>query len=666
MSKNSRTLKHAPPRDPDVSAALDEVSGQFDRDDARESLLENNGVPRLMAAAMLREALTPRQRRAIGKQNGIALVVEVAHPEMIAFVHDALGKVADIVETFRRDGSQRSTHKTTSGSDMVATLLGQGLNVCGISQAPERYLPATLTATADICVRLGAPSQKTVRGIIHLVTGQAARGLGSVDGLSFLDVCSCIRKGGKARDAVRRLAALQAARRSSGPTSTGRHLRDSHGYGEAKGWGLTLAAAVEEWRAGRRPWASIPDRNIVLGGPPGTGKSQFAVSLAATLGLPLVVSSVSAWFTSGGGYLNDVIKAIDNTFSEANANGPCVLLLDELDAVPNRETVDARYRDFWTPVVTSLLLALDGATSNSANIIVVGATNHPGRLDPALVRPGRLNRIIHIDLPNAEAVVGILRQHLGDDLPEADLGAFGVLGAGSTGAEIAGWAKTARAIARAEDRSMTVADLVRVVAPQDDRSPELVRATAYHEAAHAVMTEVLAVGDLACVTIVERGDFSGRTSSRLRNAQSMTASQVDDLVVSTLAGRAIDEILGGATSGAGGARHSDLAMATNLVASKIASWGLAGPLLYRGDHAEIGDLLKLDRQLQDAVERELRRLHVRALYAVRENGRRIEGVARRLLQARVLSGEEVRHIIATTPTEVVPTYVPHADGAPHA
>ena len=665
MSK-SKSLKHVPPQDPDVSPGLDPIAGGYDPDDARECLLEDNSLPRLMAAAMLREAMTSRERRAIGKKNGVALVVEVAHPEMIGFVHDALRLAGEFTEVYRRDGSQRSNHKPDIGSDQVASLLGRGLNVGGISQSPERYLPATLTAAADIRVKLAAPSQATVRGIIHLATGQSARGLGSVAGLSFLDICSAIRKGGKARDAVRRLAAMQAARRSSGAVATGRHLRDSHGYGESREWGLTLAAAVEEWRAGLRPWASIPDRNVVLGGPPGTGKSQFAVSLAATLRLPLVVSSVSAWFASGGGYLNDVIKAIDSTFSEANASGPCVLLLDELDAVPNRETVDARYRDFWTPVVTSLLLALDGATSNSANIIVVGATNHPARLDPALVRPGRLNKIIHIDLPNAEAVVGILRQHLGDDMPDVDLTPFGVLGAGSSGAEIAGWAKTARARALAAGRPMTVGDLVHVVAPPETRSPELLRAISYHESSHAVLTETLSVGEVQAVTLVPQGSSGGRCRATLRNSAAMSAAQVDDLVVSLLAGRAADEMLGEAHSGAGGERMSDLGLATHMVAAKMISWGLGGSLLYRGDYSEVGDVLRLDPALREAVRKELDRLHLRALYAVRENGRRIERVAHRLLQARVLSGDEVRQIIRDIPAEVVPTYVPPAQGGPHA
>lgn len=517
MSK-SKSLKHVPPQDPNVSPGLDPIPGGYDPDDVRECLLEDNSVPRLMAAAMLREALTPRQRRAIGKSNGIALVVEVAHPEMIGFVHDALRLAGDLTEVYRRDGSQRSSHSPAVGGDQVASLLGRGCNVAGISQSPTRYLPATLTAAADIRVKLGTPSQKTVRGIVHLVTGQSARGLGSVAGLSFLDICSAIRKGGKARDAVRRLAAMQAARRSSGAIATGRHLRDSHGYGQAKGWGLTLAAAVEEWRAGRRPWASIPDRNIVLGGPPGTGKTQFAVTLAATLGLPLVTTSAAAWFSSGGGYLNDVIKAVDAAFTEATANGPCVFLLDEIDAVPSRENLDSRHRDFWTPVVTAILLALDSTTSNAANLIVVGATNHPNRLDPALVRPGRLNRIIHIDLPDAGAVVGILRQHLGDDLPGADLTAFGVLGAGSSGAEIAGWAKSARAAALAAGRPMSLDDLVHVVAPPETRSPELLRAIAYHEGAHAVVTEVLSVGDVQAVTLVPQGSSGGRCRASLKNA----------------------------------------------------------------------------------------------------------------------------------------------------
>lgn len=667
MTKSTPSLKHTPAQKPPPAAQEPtQADHDHDPDDAHVLFMEANGVPRLMATAMLNEALTLRQRRSIGKPAGVAMVVEVAQPEMFEAVHEALRVAGAFVEIYRRDGSQKSSHKPENGSDKAAAYLGRGYNVAGISQAPDRYLPATLTAAVDIRIRLATPSTRAVRKVIRMATGRRVRSLPALAGLSFLDVCSAIRGNGSARDAVRRLKVMAAARRAAAPAAAATHLRDTHGYGEAKAWGLTLAHAVEEWRAGRRPWASIPNRNILLGGPTGCGKTQFAVTLAATLGLPLVATSVAAWFTSGGGYLNDVIRAIDTAFAEANAAGPCVLLLDELDAAPSRETVDARHRDFWTPVVTALLLALDGATSNAANLVVVGATNHPSRLDPALVRPGRLNKVIHIGLPDAEAVVGILRQHLGDDLPEANLAPIGVLGAGSSGAEIASWTKTARGAALAAGRAMTLADLVDVVAPPETRAPELVAAISAHEAAHAVVTEVLGVGDLDCVTLVQRAGFAGHSRARLRNATTMTADQVDDLIVSLLAGRAIDEILGGATSGAGGQRHSDLAIATNLVASKLASWGLGGSLLYRGDTAEVDDLLRLDRYFQEAAEKELRRLHLRALCAVRENRRRIECVARRLLQARVLSGAEVRRIIEITPADVVPTHAPPSAGAPHA
>lgn len=372
------------------------------------AFLDRHPVPRMLATAMLVEALSEREQAAIRTRNGLAVVVEVAHPEMIAPVADALRNAGAFSEVLQRSGSNRSQDRTDYGCGKVASLLGNGANVAGVSQSANRYLPSTLTAAADLRLSLGAPTHNAVRSIIALVTGRRPRKLPPLAGLTFLDVCSAIRRNSTAAACVRRLAAMTAARQAVVATNDAPPLERMHGLGEAKEWGLALAAAVEEWRSGRA-WETIPNRSVVVGGPPGTGKTSFAVSLAKSLKLPLHVTSASAWFATNGGHLGDVIRSINTAFADASANGPAVLFIDELDAVPNRDTVDIRYRDYWTPVVTTLLLALDSAASSSAHLIVVGATNHPGRLDPALVRPGRLNRVLHIGMPDADAICGILR-----------------------------------------------------------------------------------------------------------------------------------------------------------------------------------------------------------------------------------------------------------------
>ena len=196
------------------------------------------------------------------------------------------------------------------------------------------------------------------------------------------------------------------------------------------------------------------------------------------------------------------------------------------------------------------MLALDSAVSGeTASLIVIGATNFPEKLDEALIRPGRLNRVIAIPPLPAAASAGILRQHRSDDIPDADLAPLASVGLGATGAEIASWVKGARSAALAERRPMVFADLVARLAPPDTRPPAVQMAVALHESAHAYATEVLGVGTVQAVSIVGRGRYSGKTNAKLRAVEAMNADELDALVVSVLCGRAADERWGSATSG---------------------------------------------------------------------------------------------------------------------
>ncbi|MBP31886.1 AAA family ATPase [Methylobacterium sp.] len=647
---------------------VEEVDLSTKAADDHAAFLNANSVPRMLATALLMEALSDRDLATIQARNGVAMVVEVAHADMVAPVADALRAAGVFSEIFQRWGGSKSQDKPDNGSDKVAGILGGGGNVAGVSPAPARYLPSNLTTAADIRLTLAVPTPAAVRTVIALVTGRRARKVPSLAGLGFFDVCSAIRRNSTAGACARRLAAMVEAKRAVIATSDAPPLELMHGYGEAKEWGLALAAAVEEWRSKGGSWAEAikGDRAVVLGGPPGTGKSSFAVSLAKSLKLNLYITSASSWFSNGSGYLGDVVKAITSVFQEASANGPSVLFIDEIDGVPSRDSVDPRYRDFWSPVIGCLLQEIQSAASSSANLILVAATNYPERLDPALVRPGRLNRVLRIGLPDAEAIVGILGQHLGEDAPAgADLTPLGILGVGATGADVARWAGAARAAAQAAGRSVTMDDLIRQVCPPETRLPETVRAIARHEASHCVIGEISGSSTLNVVTIVERGAYAGSASGTLRNPTIMTLAQIDALAMTQLAGRAADEVWGEPTSGAGGGRTSDLAVATNLLGCKAASWGLSGSLLYRGDHSEVQALLRADDAFRDQVRLDLDRVYDLTLRLVRENRERIEHVADRLVERRVLGGAEVRAIIAETPT--TPAAATNtAEGGPHA
>jgi cell division protease FtsH len=187
-------------------------------------------------------------------------------------------------------------------------------------------------------------------------------------------------------------------------------IESMHGYAKARAWGLDLQADLALWREGKLAWDQMSTK-LLLSGPPGTGKTTYARALCNTLGVPLVLASVSTWLEPG--YLGDVIKRIRLTFEEAAKLEPAVLFIDELDGIGSRGR-SRDHDDYWRSLINKLLELLDGAL-RSEGVIVVGATNDPGNIDPALRRSGRLETHIEIPLPDVDALVGIIEHHLGDD-----------------------------------------------------------------------------------------------------------------------------------------------------------------------------------------------------------------------------------------------------------
>lgn len=185
------------------------------------------------------------------------------------------------------------------------------------------------------------------------------------------------------------------------------------GYGDAKEWALDLKTDLEVWREGGLGWSEMSTK-LLLSGPPGTGKTTYARALCNTLQVPLLVTSVATWLEPG--YLGDVLKRMSEAFETARAHAPSILFIDEIDNIGSRSGGRReQYDDYWRSLINRMLELLDGA-SKTHGVIVVGATNLPDRIDPALLRSGRLEKHVVIPMPDAEALSGILAHHLADDL----------------------------------------------------------------------------------------------------------------------------------------------------------------------------------------------------------------------------------------------------------
>jgi hypothetical protein len=184
------------------------------------------------------------------------------------------------------------------------------------------------------------------------------------------------------------------------------------GYGEEiLEWAFALKQDLQLWRTGGLAWSDIVSK-LLLSGPPGTGKSQFARALCNTLGIPLIATSVATWLESG--HLGDVLKRMSKTFAEAREHSPAILFVDEVDGIGSRGR-SRDYDDYWNTVINKALELLDGAVKSSG-VIILGATNNPGIIDKALLRSGRLEPHFEIPRPDTAALAGIIRHHLRDDL----------------------------------------------------------------------------------------------------------------------------------------------------------------------------------------------------------------------------------------------------------
>ncbi|MBD8066048.1 AAA family ATPase [Devosia sp. PTR5] len=593
---------------------------------------------------MIRLALMPGHLARLRRDRTTSMIIEAPSAEWVQPLMRAAKRLGEWTFAHAVSEPPRKSMNGMTISDQAILAMANGGRIIGVTQNLD-YLPKAMTASADIRLKIDHPDDELLRQAIKMATGRYPRSMtaGISHGLDYSDICSAIRTGSTAKACVERLVAASKAKSEASPgLEDVPPVEELFGYGEElEGWAKALISDIDAWRAGKLDFSAI-QRTAVLASEPGLGKTTFARSLAKSAGIPFFPTSVSQWFSNSAGYLDSIIKQIDEVFAAAAAVAPAMIFLDECEGIPSRANAD-RHSSWWIPVVGHMLLKLDSATSgDSSKLIVVGATNHPEKLDAALVRPGRLSKIIHIRKPDATALAGIIRQHLGKDLPDADLEVVAKLGVGASGADVHDWVKSARLAARQQNRSVTLQDLFNQVAPPDNRPPGLVRRIAVHEAAHAVVSHVLMPGSVDCVTTISRKPSEGGSTTMSLVAEDAIARRdIEHRAMVLLAGRCGEEVLlNSVSSGAGGGETSDLAQATYMLALVHTSLGLGDRLLHRSSPQEVKQLLTLDPVLAKTVEEDLQRLYANTLEIVRDNATVVERVAEALLKQRHLTGDQ--------------------------
>lgn len=549
------------------------------------------------------------------------------------------GRASREVVVFARDGSSRE-HRPERGNEAVGAAVVAGVPLIGVAADPARTLPRDFLRAVDREVLVELPDAEALCLMIEAVTGEVPplAGLGECVAVrAAADLRVGVRPGRGASEALERLGRLHQRDRQQ--TANAPCLEGMLGLGTARDWGLALVADLRSWREGAIPFAACESAALVSG-PPGTGKTRFAMALARSANLPLRPGSLAQWQGARDGHLGHTLGAMRDFFEEARRS-PCVVLIDELDSFGDRNLFSDHHRDYSSQVVNALLEHLDGAVGREG-VVVVGTTNHPSRIDPAILRAGRLERHFRMELPDLGALAGILVQYLGPAAGDLELASVVPLLHGMTGADIEALVRRARGSARRAGRPVEVSDLV--TAASDGAPPledGLRMRCAVHEAGHAVA--ILAGGASGSVTL-SVAPTGGLTEHVLAGAdRALTESDLERSLVMVLSGRAAEEVLLGEVS-AGAV--SDLAQATRCALAMEASWGFSTefPLLSVAPALD-ADLARMPWLMRPVLER-LGLAYERACDLMRTERLALERIAEALFRRGYLDDATTRALFS--------------------
>ena len=422
-------------------------------------------------------------------------------------------------------------------------------------------------------------------------------------------------------------------------------------------------------------------KGVLLVGPPGTGKTLLARAVAGEAKVPFFSLSGSEFVEM---FVGVGAARVRDLFAQAEQKAPCIIFIDELDAL-GRARVQSPMgsHEEREQTLNQLLAEMDGFDSRKA-IIIMGATNRPEVLDPALLRPGRFDRQVLVDKPDIRGREDVLRIHTKNVKlsPGVDLRIIAARTAGFAGADLANLVNEAALLAARKDKTaVEMPDfdeaIDRLIAGLEKKrvmSTKEREIVAYHESGHAIVaTAIPGMDPVHKISIVQRGFGAlGYTMQLpLEDRYLMQRQDLLNQLAVLLGGRTAEELaLGEISTGA----QNDLQRATDIARAMVTEWGMSdalGAINYDGHKRnkfldiplgpERGNYAEDTARLIDAeVKRIMTDAHTRARDILSAQRDMLEKVTRRLLEQEVMEGDTLREILGVPPDAVTPA----AEGIP--
>ena len=419
--------------------------------------------------------------------------------------------------------------------------------------------------------------------------------------------------------------------------------------------------------------ARIP-RGVLLVGPPGTGKTLFAKAVAGEAGVPFFSVSGSDFVEM---YVGVGASRVRDLFEVAKKNQPCIIFVDEIDAVGRRRGAGlGGGHDEREQTLNQILVQMDGFETNEG-IIVMAATNRVDILDPALLRPGRFDRQIQVNLPDVKGREQILKVHARNKpmAPDVNFKTVARITAGFSGAELANLLNEAAILAARAGKkfigNLELYDGINKVLMGPQKKSRVVtesdkRCTAYHEAGHAVLACLCKHCDpVHEVSIIPRGRAAGYTMTRPETDDNdVSYNKLIDNICMSLGGRVAEElVIQDVTTGA----SADLQHVSSLARRMVTQWGMSaklGLVAYDSDQPvfvgmEYGhNSSSYSDKTAATIDEEIRTLietaHERATKLLQENRAILDNMSRVLVEKETIYTEEVNMLMkGATYTEVI-------------